>query len=198
MSISCPRNPLQVLPSWSDLNVVTVVLVETLFLAGTFNLLTASLWPYLWGKDACEHLILKADSEMWQEKKKPPLQGKSLHLLWKPENSWQEANNSRNVLAQVFSCKFCEIFKNAFIYRTTLMAASELKIMIEIQIINHDSIRSLKIIVKQSTIKFTIKRYSFNTKCSKSVPDSQFKFHYTPYSIFRLHMKWRCNLYKNK
>ena len=81
---------------------------------------------------------------MWQEKKKPPLQGKSLHLLWKPENSWQEANNSRNVLAQVFSCKFCEIFKNAFIYRTTLMAASELKIMIEIQIINHDNIRSRK------------------------------------------------------
>ena len=144
MSISCPRNPLQVLPSWSDLNVLTVVLVETLFLAGTFNLLTASLWPYLWGKDACEHLILKVDSEMWQEKKKPPPQGKSLHLLWKPENSWQEANNSRNVLAQVFSCKFCEIFKNAFIYRTTLMAASELKIMIEIQIINHDSIRSRK------------------------------------------------------
>ena len=27
-------------------------------------------------------------------------------------------------LAQVFSCEFCEIFKNIFFYRTTLVAAS--------------------------------------------------------------------------
>ena len=27
-------------------------------------------------------------------------------------------------LAQVFSCKFCEIFKNTFFYRTPLVAAS--------------------------------------------------------------------------
>ena len=30
----------------------------------------------------------------------------------------------KETLAQVFSCKFCEIFKNAFSYRTLLMAAS--------------------------------------------------------------------------
>ena len=27
-------------------------------------------------------------------------------------------------LAQVFSCKFCEVFKNTFFYRTPLVAAS--------------------------------------------------------------------------
>ena len=28
-------------------------------------------------------------------------------------------------LAQVFSCEFCKIFKNIFLYRTPLVAASE-------------------------------------------------------------------------
>ena len=30
----------------------------------------------------------------------------------------------KQTLAQVFSCKFCEIFKNTLFYRTTLEAAS--------------------------------------------------------------------------
>ena len=30
----------------------------------------------------------------------------------------------KETLAQVFSCEFCEIFKNTFFYRTTMVAAS--------------------------------------------------------------------------
>ena len=30
----------------------------------------------------------------------------------------------KKALAQVFSCEFCEIYKNTFYYRTTLVAAS--------------------------------------------------------------------------
>ena len=31
----------------------------------------------------------------------------------------------KETLAQVFSCEFCEVFKNTFFYRTPLVAASE-------------------------------------------------------------------------
>ena len=31
----------------------------------------------------------------------------------------------KEILAQVFSCEFCKIFKNTFFYRTLLVAASE-------------------------------------------------------------------------
>ena len=33
---------------------------------------------------------------------------------------------NKETLAQVFSCEFCEIFKNTFFYRTPLVAASKL------------------------------------------------------------------------
>ena len=33
----------------------------------------------------------------------------------------------KETLAQVFSCKFCEIFKNAYFYRKPLVAVSEKK-----------------------------------------------------------------------
>ena len=32
----------------------------------------------------------------------------------------------KETLAHVFSCEFCEIFKNAFLYRTPPMAASQI------------------------------------------------------------------------
>ena len=33
--------------------------------------------------------------------------------------------NKKETLARVFPCEFCEIFKNAFFYRTPLVAASD-------------------------------------------------------------------------
>ena len=41
------------------------------------------------------------------------LQARGLHLI------------EKETLSQVFSCEFCEIFKNPFFYRTRLVAASE-------------------------------------------------------------------------
>ena len=38
----------------------------------------------------------------------------------------------KKTLAQVFSCEFCEIYKNTFYYRTPLMAASGVLINFEI------------------------------------------------------------------
>ena len=37
---------------------------------------------------------------------------------------------NKETLAQVFSCEFCEIFKNTFFYRTPLVAASKLFLII--------------------------------------------------------------------
>ena len=34
----------------------------------------------------------------------------------------------KETLVQVFSCKFCEISKNTFVHRTTLVAASALRL----------------------------------------------------------------------
>ena len=41
--------------------------------------------------------------------------------------AWPEAWNfiKKETLAQVFSCEFCEIFKNAFFHRTPLVAVSD-------------------------------------------------------------------------
>ena len=36
-----------------------------------------------------------------------------------------QASTSKETLAQVFPCEFCKIFKNAYFYRTPLMAASD-------------------------------------------------------------------------
>ena len=38
----------------------------------------------------------------------------------------------KKALAQVFSCEFCEIYKNAFYYRTPLVAASGVPINVAI------------------------------------------------------------------
>ena len=37
------------------------------------------------------------------------------------------SQNSQETLTQVFSCEFCEISKNNFLYRTSLVAASDHK-----------------------------------------------------------------------
>ena len=40
----------------------------------------------------------------------------------------QVCNSIEQALAQVFSSEFCEIFKNAFLYRTPSVAASDVSI----------------------------------------------------------------------
>ena len=46
-------------------------------------------------------------------------------------NGWEAATGGacnfikKDTLAQVFSCEFCEIFKNTFLHRTPLMVASD-------------------------------------------------------------------------
>ena len=39
----------------------------------------------------------------------------------------------KETLAQMFSCEFCEIFKNTFSYRTPLVAASVSKCLVQLQ-----------------------------------------------------------------
>ena len=49
----------------------------------------------------------------------------------------REASNfiKKEALAQVFSCEFCEIFKNTFFHRTPLVAASLHTYLLEIECI---------------------------------------------------------------
>ena len=42
-----------------------------------------------------------------------------------------QASTSKETLAQVFPCEFCKIFKNAYFYRTPLMAASDSSIKLQ-------------------------------------------------------------------
>ena len=49
--------------------------------------------------------------------------GMIFHLIFQ---AWAFNFIKKETLAQVFSCEFCEIFKNTFSYRTHLMAASEI------------------------------------------------------------------------
>ena len=48
----------------------------------------------------------------------------------KRETLAQVFSIKKEALARVFSCKFCEISKNTFNYRTPLVAASENKILL--------------------------------------------------------------------
>ena len=40
------------------------------------------------------------------------------------DKPWQRKRLKKETLSQVFSCEFCEIYKNAFYYITPLVAAS--------------------------------------------------------------------------
>ena len=44
----------------------------------------------------------------------------------------KSSQNSQEImtLAQVFSCEFCEVFKNTYFYRTHLVAASEVNVLL--------------------------------------------------------------------
>ena len=73
-----------------------------------------------WNKWLRRTDIISVGQKSWTEKMPEAVVQKSSIKKVSPKSS----QNSKD-LAQVFSCEFCEIFKNTFFHRTPLVIASE-------------------------------------------------------------------------
>ena len=87
--------------------------------------------------------------------------GKSQVFLWFTINSQSKLLVcnfiKKETLAQMFSCEFCEISKNTFSYRTSLVAASEKRLRHWCFPVNF--VKILRILCLQTTVSQNMKAY---------------------------------------